>query len=119
MYSLHLGPAFLLGLSSLNLTIALPTQDQNKITTNVSDVSAPTPSASEIFNTVETVALAGVPKLSPDNSCGNSGNGKNTGYTCDSKSIGGGACCSAYVSPIVFYFYTPLLTPVFHRGVAV
>lgn len=37
--------------------------------------------------------------VSPDNTCGKVGAGKNKGYTCDPKAAKGGACCSAYVSP--------------------
>ena len=104
MHSLHLGPAFLLGLSSLSFTVALPTFDESKPGAG-SGVSAPNSSVSDIINAVEIVALAGVPKLTPDNTCGNVGNGKNKGYTCDPKSIQGGACCSEYVSPTVLYLH--------------
>jgi hypothetical protein len=101
MHHLHLTPAFLLGLSSLGFTIALPTQDSSQPTTTGSEVSATISSVSETVNAVETVVLLGIPKLTPDNSCGKAGNGKNKGYTCDPKSTKGGACCSEFVSPAI------------------
>jgi hypothetical protein len=97
MYQLHLAHALFLGLSGLSLTNALPTQEPNKAITTGLQSSTPISTASDA-NAAETVALAGVPKLTPDNSCGNSGNGKNKGYTCNPKLANGGACCSAYVS---------------------
>lgn len=101
MHLLHLGPALVLGLSSLRLTIALPTQDQHTPVATASGGSALTSSVSEIANAAETVVLAGVPKLTPDNTCGNAHNGMNKGYACDPKSGGGGDCCSEYVRSLV------------------
>ena len=98
MHPLHLGSALLLGFWSLGLAVALPTQDQTQPSTTGSDVHAPSSSTVKIVNPMETVLL-GVPKLTPDNTCGNAGNGNNNGYTCDPKRSGGGACCSEYVSP--------------------
>lgn len=80
MHLLHLGSALL-------LAIALPTQDS----TTGSEVHAPFSSILEIANPMETVVLAGVPKLTPNNTCGDAGNGNNNGYTCDPKRSGGGA----------------------------
>lgn len=42
-------------------------------------------------------------KLTPDNSCGNKEAGKDRGFTCDAKLEHGGACCSTYVSPDIWY----------------
>ncbi len=99
MHPLHLGPAVLLGLSSLSCAFALPTQEQSNPSGTGSQVSTSSSNGSEIVNAVENVTLAGVPKLTPDNTCGNAGHGKSKGYTCDRRRIGGGACCSPYVSP--------------------
>jgi hypothetical protein len=96
MLLLHIGPALVLGFSGLRLTIALPTQDPT-----ASGGYAPTPSASEFANAAETVVLAGVPKFTLDNTCGNAKNGMNKGYTCDPKRAGGGDCCSEYVRFLV------------------
>jgi hypothetical protein len=101
MHLLHLGPALVLGLLSLRLTIALPTQDQHTPGSTASGVSASTSSVSESANTDESVVLAGIPKLTPDNTCGNAGSGKNKGYACDPKRVGGGGCCSEYVGSLV------------------
>lgn len=101
MHPLHLGSALLLGFWSLGLAIALPTQDQTS--TTGSEVQALSSSIVEIVNPVDTVVLAGVPKLTPNNTCGNAGNGNNNGYTCDPRRSGGGGCCSEYVSPTDLY----------------
>ncbi len=98
MHPLHFASVLLLGFCSLGIAIALPTEDQIQPSATGSGVRTPSSSISEIVSPVETVVLAGVPKLTPNNSCGRAGNGNNNGYTCDPDRIGGGACCSEYVS---------------------
>jgi hypothetical protein len=111
MHPLHLGPALVLGLSSLRLAIALPAQDQH--------TSAPTSSVSGIADAAETVVLAGVPKLTPDNTCGNNKNGMNKGYACDPKGVRGGACCSEYVRSLPDQMISIVADTHFCRAVAV
>lgn len=95
---MHFGLVLLLLLSTVNHLVALPTQDQNGSNEIESEVAGHVSGISKVFDAVETIVLADIPKLSPDNSCGNAGSGKNKGYTCNPKNFRGGDCCSAYVS---------------------
>jgi hypothetical protein len=104
MHHLLLAPAILVGLSGLSSTFALPTQDHNKPIAPRSEPATSTSDVSTIADVGETLALAGAPKLTPDNTCGNTGDENSGGYTCDPKRQGGGPCCSGYVSLAILCF---------------
>jgi hypothetical protein len=104
MHHLLLAPAIWVGLSGLSSTFALPTQDQNKLITPRSEPATSTSDVSTIADAGETLAFTGAVKLTPDNTCGNTGDENSEGYTCDPQRQGGGPCCSGFVSLAILSF---------------
>lgn len=86
MHLLLVPQAFLLALSSLGLASEIPMLDQ-------SEVHSP-----HLVAAYDKLAPAIRVKLSPDNTCGNKGAGKNLGFACDANKEAGGPCCSYWVS---------------------